>query len=346
MYVAVLNAPRLAAGSFIQERREIMSAKKMPGKQGPPKYRSKWPLWVIAAIIALAVMNHLFKWHPWPWEKEATLPPVANVEPATETKTETENETPRAAEKIIDFQDLIKNTDPDLGEMITSRKKEFGLKDSVDMVVGDDEAIRVGSETVTVKDILASIEEGIKLEDQRKPDKQAGGENVSGRPASNAGTGLEEEDLSSSSSSNEKTPPANNEDAVNVKQGKIKPVSFYGVHVVQPGDNLWNIHFAVLREYLKHKGHDIAENADESSDGKSTGVARILKFAESMVHIYNLKTRKLDKNLDLLEPNEKVVFFNLTRIDMIIGRIKPGELDRVQFDGTELYLPEQRPETQ
>jgi len=31
----------------------------------------------------------------------------------------------------------------------------------------------------------------------------------------------------------------------------------YGIHVVQPGDSLWNIHFALLKDYFKHKKVDL-----------------------------------------------------------------------------------------
>ncbi|MEW6267520.1 MAG: hypothetical protein AB1641_30985 [Thermodesulfobacteriota bacterium] len=94
-----------------------------------------------------------------------------------------------------------------------------------------------------------------------------------------------------------------------------------------------------MREYFGSRGIQVSRQADQSTTGRSTGVARILKYAESMVHIYNVKTKQLDKNLDFLEPNQKVVVFNLTRLDMILGSIKANQIDRIVYDGRDLFLP-------
>ncbi len=67
----------------------------------------------------------------------------------------------------------------------------------------------------------------------------------------------------------------------------------YGVYVVQPGDNIWNIHFRMLKEYYARKGIRLGHNADEpESSGLSSGVGKILKFSEAMVIIYNLKEKR------------------------------------------------------
>jgi len=59
--------------------------------------------------------------------------------------------------------------------------------------------------------------------------------------------------------------------------------------VVKPGDNIWNIHFNILKEYYSHKNILVSSKADEPINmGQSSGVGKILKFSETMVIIYNL----------------------------------------------------------
>ena len=36
--------------------------------------------------------------------------------------------------------------------------------------------------------------------------------------------------------------------------GSGGPVKEFGIHVVQPGDNIWNLHFKFLKDYFDHKG--------------------------------------------------------------------------------------------
>ena len=105
---------------------------------------------------------------------------------------------------------------------------------------------------------------------------------------------------------------------------------------------MWDIHFAVLREYLAYRGIDVSPDADEKKldDGRSSGVARILKFAESMVHVFNMDTRDLDSNLNMLAPQTKVVVFNLSRLHGILKNMRPDQLNKIRFIGDELILPE------
>jgi hypothetical protein len=308
----------------------------------PPHRRSSWPWLILAAVALVLVLNHFFQWYPWPWTEKPPAP--AATAPVTPPPAPSPQEP-----KVIDYKKVEEKTDPKLTETITDRKQEFGLTDSVDMVVQADEAIKVGEETVTVKDILAQIE----AQTQNPEDLPTLPTGESKPPEAGEGT-IREETLTASSET--ASPPSGTEGvqpgASSPHRGQAAPaggqktrksISFYGVHVVRSGDNLWDIHFAVLREYLKYKGIEVPEHADEAKDGRSTGVARILKYAESMVHIYNLKTKRLDRNLDLLEPHEKVVVFNLTRLNLILGSIKPGDLDKIQYDGRELYWPDKKP---
>ena len=78
--------------------------------------------------------------------------------------------------------------------------------------------------------------------------------------------------------------------------GEIKPakISEYGIYVVQPGDNLWNIHFRPIKEYYKSKGITIPDKADEPlAGGLSSGMGKVLKFSEKMVVIkQKIKVKK------------------------------------------------------
>ena len=273
-------------------------------------------VWILAAVVVVGVLalNHVYQWYPWPWAeppekiREAVVPPPPP---------------PSAPPQVIDYAKIEEHSDQTLDMLIEARKKEFGLDQSVDMVVRPEEYIKLGDETVALVDILSEIE------------RMGHGAGDSPETATPRGE-VTEEDLNGSSAA----PHLPRRDEI-----AKRPTQYYGVYVVRPGDNLWDIHFLVLMEYLKHRGIDVSPNADEAVQGRSTGVARILKYAESMVHVFNVKTRKLDQNLDILEPNSKVVVFNLTRLHQILGRIKPGQLDQVQYDGTDLYLPDDRPDT-
>ena len=114
----------------------------------------------------------------------------------------------------------------------------------------------------------------------------------------------------------------------------------YGVRVVQPGDNIWNIHFQLLKDYYRHKGIEVSPLADEPGPrGRSSGVGKILKFSENMVHIYNLREKKLETNLDLIYPLSKVVIYNMTHIFALLDRIDYEAVHRIEFDGDTLWLP-------
>jgi len=122
--------------------------------------------------------------------------------------------------------------------------------------------------------------------------------------------------------------------------GKEQPVTAWGVYAVRPGDSLWKIHYALLREYLRNRGHELPAQADQPTrQGLSSGVGKVLKFAEHMVGVYNLRTGHMSRDLDLLEAGEKVVVFNLTEIFDQLARIEPQDLGGVMYDGRVLLFP-------
>jgi hypothetical protein len=114
----------------------------------------------------------------------------------------------------------------------------------------------------------------------------------------------------------------------------------YGIYVVKPGDNIWNIHFNILKEFYDYKGINVSSNADEPGDmGMSSGVGKILKFSETMVIIYNLLEKKVDSNIDLLEPLSKVIVYNMDEVFSLLQEVNYDNIDRIQFDGKTIWIP-------
>jgi hypothetical protein len=123
------------------------------------------------------------------------------------------------------------------------------------------------------------------------------------------------------------------------KAAKEKPRD-HGIHVVQAGQNIWDIHFKLLKDYYEHKGIELSPLADEPDRlGHSSGFGKILKFSEHMVHIYNLKEHKLETDLDLIYPLSKVVIYNMGHIFALLDRIDYRDVHRIEFDGETLWLP-------
>lgn len=119
-----------------------------------------------------------------------------------------------------------------------------------------------------------------------------------------------------------------------------EPASLFGIYVVRPGDNIWNIHFRFLREYFGDRGIRLAPVADEPDDrGISSGVGKILKFSETMVHIYNLREQRVEGNLDLIHPESKIVVFNLSEAFDLLSRINEQNIRHLRFDGETLWIP-------
>jgi len=113
----------------------------------------------------------------------------------------------------------------------------------------------------------------------------------------------------------------------------------FGIYVVKPEDNIWNIHFKFLKDYFDHKGVALAPLADEPDrKGFSSGVGKILKFSEKIVTIYNIKEGKIAVNLNLINPLSKVVVYNMDRIFAFLDRIDYNNANRIQFDGETLWI--------
>jgi len=118
----------------------------------------------------------------------------------------------------------------------------------------------------------------------------------------------------------------------------------YGIYVVKPGDNIWNIHFGILKEYYAHKNIVITPRADEPGKlGLSSGVGKVLKFSETMVIIYNLIEKQVVKDINLLEPLSKIVVYNMDSVFSLLDEINYENVDRIQFDGKNIWIPAKKP---
>ena len=118
----------------------------------------------------------------------------------------------------------------------------------------------------------------------------------------------------------------------------------YGIHVVKPGDNLWNIHFKMLQEYFGNQGKHIDRLADESDmEGYSSGIGRILKFSEKMVHIYNVSVQKLATDINIIEPFSKIVIFNMESVKNLLDSVKDFDVDKIHFDGENIWIAKDMP---
>ncbi len=124
--------------------------------------------------------------------------------------------------------------------------------------------------------------------------------------------------------------------------GQIQPEKLkeYGIYVVQPGDNIWNIHFNILKEYYQSKDIRLDPSADEPrEDGSSTGIGKILKFSETMVIIYNLIDKEIQTNIDLIQPLSKIVVYNMEEVFSLLEEINYKNVNRIQFDGKTIWIP-------
>lgn len=126
-------------------------------------------------------------------------------------------------------------------------------------------------------------------------------------------------------------------DAGPATPGKIKA---YGIYVVQPGDNIWNIHFRILTDYYGAKGIHLERLADEpGTSGNSSGVGKILKFSETMVIIYNMVEEKVTQDINIIEPLSKIVVYNMDAVFSLLEEINFNNIDRLQFDGKNIWIP-------
>ncbi|CAN2039009.1 conserved hypothetical protein [Candidatus Magnetomoraceae bacterium gMMP-15] len=123
------------------------------------------------------------------------------------------------------------------------------------------------------------------------------------------------------------------------KTAKDSP-RYFGIHVVRPGSNIWDIHFMVLKDYFGSKGIKISTVSDEpNGKGFSSGVGKILKFSEKIVNIYNLETKTINKDLNMIQPQSIVVVYNMSQVFDLLDQVDYSNVEHIQFDGETLWLP-------
>jgi hypothetical protein len=272
-----------------------------------------------AIVITLMISGLWFWWRqkPEPAVPEPPAPkPAATAPKPVQKPPETED-----AEKVVDYNKL-EEKDPETQELMQQRKEEHGVDKGVDMVVEEDESIKVADTTIPMKEILEKIrlEEGDLLEKELSDEtrSQEGETPDSSKAADSSGTGKFKIEV----------------------PGEKKEV--YGIYVVRPGDNVWNIHFAFLKDYFDKKGITLSPRADEPMRrGQSSGVGKLLKFSEKMVYIYNIRERRLSLDLNLIHPLSKIVVFNLGKAFSLLDQINYENVNRIEFDGETLWLPAQ-----
>ncbi len=190
--------------------------------------------------------------------------------------------------------------DPALQALMEKRKKQLGIDGGVDIIARMDESIKIGDQVIPMKEIIDQIRI-----------KQGG---------------IVEKNLSATETTSGQKP--------------ITTAEIFGIHVVQPGENIWNIHFTLLKNYFAHQGVDLPLRADEPlGGGQSSGVGKLLKFSENIVYIYNIRERKLSDNLDQIIPLTKIVIYNMERIFSLLDQIDYKNLNRIRFDGVTVWIP-------
>jgi len=216
--------------------------------------------------------------------------------------------TPEKTEAIqpipIETQPVIEYpevTDSDT-QLTETRKSSLGIENGVDLIVKADEALKLGDAIVPMKEIL----DRIKLKQGKIIESDIG------------------QQLLPSMELTQKNPTQ----------------SAYGIYVVQPDDNIWNIHFQFLQDYFKNRGISLTPASDEAMvNGSSSGVGKLLKFSEKMVYIYNIRDRKLAVDLGLIHPLTKVVVFDMGRVFSLLDQIDYEHVNRVEFDGEIIWIP-------
>ena len=68
-------------------------------------------------------------------------------------------------------------------------------------------------------------------------------------------------------------------------------------------------------------------------------MGKILKFAEGMVYIYNLRERRLAEDINIIQPMTKIIVFNMAKAIELIKQVSYEDIRKIQYDGETLWLP-------
>ena len=221
------------------------------------------------ALIVLLLAIGLYLFPRRTPETEQAVAPASPEPPPAAVSTE---EPP-----VIDFNKINGEDsarDQELAQLMDERKAKFGVDKSLDMIVKGDEAIKVGDHTVSMKDIMedVAVSRGEIVESEldspttpeaasagrpaAAPEKSALDKEAPEKKIEPAGIPGRAEDKIASEAAQ---PPVSGETAAGTasrpdKAGTEKRIDEFGIYVVRPGDNIWNIHFRVLKEFFDNEG--------------------------------------------------------------------------------------------
>jgi hypothetical protein len=279
----------------------------MSNKEIEPSKKG-FPIFLLALAVLAVVGAGLYFWLGASGERAETktasgpaAAPTADEKPGIVRKP-----VPVQVQNVVNVDALA--GDQALQETMRDRKEQYGIGDSVDAILKPDESLKLGDSTVPMREILEKIriKRGEIVEDVLS-DRSA--EGTSGERIGPPGSLPADHDV-------------------------------FGIYVVKRNDNIWNIHFAFLKDCFENKGIRISSKADEPDDsGFSSGVGKLLKFSEKIVYIYNLRERKLDVDLNLISPATKIVVFHMGEIFALLDELDLSNVDRIQFDGENIWIP-------
>jgi hypothetical protein len=115
---------------------------------------------------------------------------------------------------------------------------------------------------------------------------------------------------------------------------------YYGIYLVEPDDNIWNIHILFLQEALASRGISLLPIADEPDHhGFSSGQGKILNFPDEMAHIYNIAQRRLERDLSRVTAMNLLIVYDLQALLRLLDQIDQGRLNHIEFDGQSIWMP-------
>ncbi len=283
-----------------------------------------WTLLVLLLVLTVGALYVLMK---------TGRPPLETTPPSTQKPAETDQSSAAAGpDKIrrpIPVAGEERQPAPAVSEPPASsypevspetsqeeRKDAFGLKTSVDHVVQPQEPFSAHGRQWTVEEIQKRLAgRAAQPQDHRGLSQEPGTERkaVGGylpKPVP----------ATSPSTASEKT-------------------IYYGVRLVRPGENLWKIHYGVIQEYFARRGIELPPRADQPrADGRSTGIGRLLKFLESIVRVYDARRNRLVDDIDLLHPDDLIVFFNISQLFEALDQVEAKELEALRYLGSTLQI--------
>lgn len=280
--------------------------------------RFPWILLIVLLLLASGALFLLRKTGKLPWGTETS--PSEKRERIARLPTESVPEqvrrpvpSPEPAPQPAQSAPAVSSPSyPDVPPQASQneRKEAFGLKSSVDHVVQSQEPFTAHGRQWTVDEI------------QRR---------LAGRATQGAQETGEEKFIGGFV---RKPAPGKS-----VEGDPKRPTVYYGVRSVRPGESLWGIHYGVVRESFARRGIELPPRADQPRpDGRSTGVGRILKFLEGVVFVYNIRENRLVEDLNLLYPNDLIVFFKISEVFEALDQVRPEDLNAVRYVGPTLLL--------